>query len=487
MLKFEDYLEQTQEVGYVDQVVHSMLRVRGLPGVRAQEVVVFENDGTGLILSLGGDVVEVLPLSKAVLKVGGRVARTGRLLETLVGENLLGRTVDPLGGVMGGDSLIGVDQMEKRLVDQDPVGILDRETISEPFEAGVVLVDLVVPLGRGQRELVVGDRKTGKSQFLLQAVLTQAQQGTICVYAGVGKRKSDIKKFEEFIKSNNIADKTLIVASTSEDAAGMIFLTPYAAMTHAEYFRDQGKNVLIILDDLTTHARFYREITLLAQRFPGRSSYPGDIFYTHARLIERAGNFKTGSITALPVAETVMGDLSGYIQTNLMAMTDGHLFFDSDLFNQGRRPPINPFLSVTRVGLQAQSPLVRDLSRQVNSFMVKQERLRQFMHFGAELSEEVKKDLDLGDRLLTFFDQPSTKIVPMPVSIIVVAALWAGWWRDITVPDMKLELIKLAQTYMTTPEYKQEVDALIANNKSFTDLVNQIKETPGLISQAKAE
>ncbi len=488
MYKFDECLEKMGEVGYVDQVVHSIIRIKGLPGVRASEVVMFETGELGQVIALVSDeMVEILPLSKGLIRVGDRVARTGLLLSTKVGEKLLGKTIDPLGRVIDGDGVIGSEGLETRPIDQEPAGILDREGITEAFEVGVPVVDLMVPLGKGQRQLLVGDRKTGKTQFLMQVILSQAKKGVVSVYVGIGKRKSDIKRFEEFIKTNGLEKSMVLVTSTSDDAAGLIYLTPYSGMTQAEFFRDQGKDVLIIFDDLTTHARFYREISLLAQRFPGRSSYPGDIFYIHARLLERAGKFAKGSITALPIAETVLSDLSGYIQTNLMAMTDGHLFFDSDFFNQGRRPALNPFLSVTRVGLQAQTPLIRDLSRQLNGFMVKQERLRQFMHFGAELSEAIKRDLDLGDRLTAFFDQSSTTIIPMSVAVLVVGCLWASLWRDITVQEMKAEIAKVMEAYQTREEYQKKIDQVIADAAGFSVFVEAIKNNPSLISREVVE
>ena len=238
-----------------------------------------------------------------------------------------------------------------------------------PMFTGMTLVDLMIPLGRGQRELVLGDRKTGKTQFLLQAALAQASVGTVCVYACIGKKKAEILRVKEFFAKEGILDKTVIVASSSQDSTGEIFTCPYTAMAVAEFFRDRGQDTLVLLDDMTTHAKFYREMSLLLRKFPGRDSYPGDIFHIHSKLLERSGNFvikKDGNemdvaITCLPAAETIQGDLTGYIQTNLMSMTDGHIYFDNELFFKGRRPAINPFISVTRVGYQTQTSLRKEM------------------------------------------------------------------------------------------------------------------------------
>jgi F-type H+-transporting ATPase subunit alpha len=245
-------------------------------------------------------------------------------------------------------------------------------------------------------------------------------------------------------------------------------------MTIAEYFRDQGKDVLIILDDLTAHAKYYREITLLARRFPGRSSYPGDIFYTHSRLMERAGNFEKGSITCLPVAESVLGDLSGYIQTNLMAMTDGHIFLDVDLFNEGRRPAVNPFLSVTRVGLQAQSPLLRDLNRQLTAFLAKVERMRQFMHFGAEVSKSVQETLQLGAKINAFFSQQQNVTIPVNVGVYVLASLWSGIWKDSSVKEVHEKTEQIIDAYMKDTGFREKVDTIIMGSPSFKALVESV-------------
>ncbi|OGM27973.1 hypothetical protein A2962_03570 [Candidatus Woesebacteria bacterium RIFCSPLOWO2_01_FULL_39_61] len=479
MKDFDYYLNKIGEIGFVDEIVHSIAYVSGIPSARPSEVVIFEGGEVGTILSLSPESAEVLLLSRQVTKVGNKVARTGDLFQVAIGSGLLGRVVDPLAKPI--DSAIPVKDVHLEPIDTQPHGIIGREPVKKPLETGVTLVDLVVPLGKGQRELIIGDRKTGKTEFLLQTIYSQATKGTICIYALIGQKQVDIKKRQEFLEDKKIMDKCIIVASSSSDPSGLIYLTPYTSMTIAEHFRDQGLDVLLILDDMTTHARYYREISLLARRFPGRDSYPGDIFYIHARLIERAGNYKRGSITCLPAAESVLGDLSGYVQTNLMAMTDGHVFFDIELYNQGKRPAVNPELSVTRVGHQAQTPLQRDLSRELMSFLVNYQRMQQFMHFGAEAGETVKSVLRLGAKVDEFFSQRQDEVIAINVNILILAGLWGGIWKEIEGIELKREMEQIVLTYQTDPAYKAQVDQLISSSPSFTELVQFLRQNDEII------
>ncbi len=484
MKEFNYYLDKTGEIGFVEQSLHSLVYATGIPHAKPHEVVLFETGDVGEVLSLTEKHAEILLLSKAKIDVGTKLVRTAEQLRVAVSKDLLGKTLNPMGKPIKG-AFPKEDKAQLRPLDKSPPTINARKVINQPFETGVTIVDLIVPLGRGQRELVIGNRKTGKTGFLLQAIYSAASRGLICVYAAIAKKRLDIKMIEEYLSQRRIDKNTIVVASSSADPVGLIYLTPYTAMTIAEYFRDLGADVLIVLDDLTAHAKYYREISLLARHFPGRSSYPGDIFFIHSRLLERAGNFLVGdgktakkeasSITCLPVAELVMGDLSGYIQTNLMAMTDGHIFFDIDLYNQGRRPPVNPFLSVTRVGRQTQTLLLRDLSRTLTSFLVHLEDLRQFMHFGAELSEETKRTLALGDRITAFFDQSSERIIPLNANVIIATLLWAGFWNKYPQAELEMELDQIISKYQTDASYKKLVDSLISGKERLSDLVGFIK------------
>lgn len=484
MAKFDEYLTKTGEVGYIDEIVHSVAYVSGLPGASAYEMVMFENGEVGQVLSMGEHHLEVIPFTKSILQVGSKVARTGSFLAITVSEKLLGKAIDPTGAILeylDGNGDGAVDHPEVRRVDVRPPGVMERVKTDEPLETGVPLVDLIIPLGKGQRQLVVGDRKTGKTGFLMQAIYNQAKNGTVCVYAAIGKKRIETKRAIAGLKEKGVTNNLITVATSPADAPGLIYATPYTAMAIAEHFRDQGRDVLVIFDDLSAHAKYYREMSLIAKRFPGRSSYPGDIFYIHSRLLERAGRFKKGSITVLAIAELIFGDLSGYIQTNLMSMTDGHIYFDTDFFNQGRRPAINPFLSVTRVGFQAQTPLVRDLSRVLSSFMVEIEKLRDFLHFGAELSEEIKSKLDLGDRILAFFDQPKGLGMPINVSIFSIANIWAGNMRTIEIEKMKDMITATNEKYHKDPKYKASIDAAIAKYSKFSDFVDSVKKGEGVV------
>jgi F-type H+-transporting ATPase subunit alpha len=313
---------------------------------------------------------------------------------------------------------------------------------------GVALIDLLIPLGRGQRELVIGDRKTGKTSLLLTTIKKQVDEGVIAIYAAIGKKKSEIKKLQEFFTKEKLIDKMIMVATSSYDSPSLIYETPYAAMSIAEYFRDQGVHSLIILDDLSTHAKFYRELSLLSRRFPGRDSYPGDVFYIHSKLLERAGNFKHPkvgevSITCLPVIELVEGDLAGYIATNLMGITDGHIYLDSNIYYQGMRPAVNIPLSVTRVGRQTLGKLPREINKVLMAFLSRYDRLQNLSHFGQELTDDVKKALHLGEMIYAFFKQPYEETIPISVQLVILSMLFQNMIEDkVILEKIKRAMIK---------------------------------------------
>jgi F-type H+/Na+-transporting ATPase subunit alpha len=472
MSNFKEYLETIGEVGVVNEVIHSIVYAEGLPKLKPDEIVMFEHGQLGQTISLSKDKIEILILSQKQVKAGDKIARTNKFLSIGVSDEILGTIIDPLGNSLN-NKKIKIDK-EMR-IDTTPPSLDKRKPITSSLETGVPIVDLVIPIGIGQRELILGDRKTGKTQFFVRAMINQAKKGNICIYASVGKRIEEIKEVVQSLKEKSISQNIVIVATSASDAPGLIYITPYTAMTIAEYFAAKGKNVIVILDDLTNHAMYYRQISLLGGRFPGRNSYPGDIFYIHSRLLERAGNFKTGSITCFPVAESVMGDLSGYIQTNLMSITDGHIYFDSDLASAGRRPAVNPFLSVTRVGQQAQINLVKELSKELSTFLINLENLQGFLHFGAELSEEVFQKIALGNRILDFFNQPVDS-VPMNISILVISMLWIGSWRDQKSVDMKSKIKKMIDDYAVNPMFNKNIDELIIKTGSFRELLNKLRE-----------
>jgi F-type H+-transporting ATPase subunit alpha len=478
MKDFNFYLEQTGEIGLVESVSRSIVWVTGLPQVRPEEMVLLETGELGQALFLRPDKIEVLLFSEAPIKVGTRVVRTGERLSVPVGRELLGQVVNSLCRPL---EFKGSYHRASRVkaVSKDLLGIEKRASVCRCLETGVTLVDLLIPLGCGQRELIIGDRKTGKTAFLFQTVVTQAKKGTVCLYVIIGKKRNDIKEAEEFFRRQGVMNQVIIMASSAQDPTGLIYLAPYTALTVAEFFKDQGINTLVILDDLTFHAKFYREITLLSKRFPGRGSYPTDIFFAHAGILEKGGNFKAAdretSITILPVAETTEGDFSGYIQTNLMAMTDGHLYFDKDLFAQGRRPAINPFLSVTRVGRQAQTSLMRQVGRELLAFLTHWEKMQSYVHFGTELTEEAKTILDKGQKIISFFEQRETELAPSNVAVFLIACLWQNFWPGKTVGELKTEWRNIIEEYKTEPGFRKIVDKIIKESKEFPDLLKRIQ------------
>jgi len=480
MNDFRHYLDKVDEVGEVTQVIGPIAKVTGLPKIKSEEVVMFEGGTLGQVFGVHADYADIILLSKDQTTIDERVARLDTKFALDTSKIKMGTTISATEALsFGSGKLIPIYKK--------PPGLGERARIDSPAPTGVGIVDIAVPLGKGQRELVLGDRKIGKTLFLLQALKTQAKAGTICIYACVGKRNEEIGKISEYIKKKELQDRCIVVASGVSSAQGLVFLTPYVAITLAEYFADQGKDVLVIMDDLTTHAKAYREISLSARRFPGRSSYPGDIFYVHARLLERAGNFKKGSITALPVAETTMGSISGYIQTNLMSMTDGHIYFDTEMFNQGRRPAINPLLSVTRVGLQAQKPLFKDISRVVSSFLARYEKVKEYMHFGSEVTQEVLETLSLGDKVVALFDQQFALAIgsksltsSQTINAILIAGLWAGFWKEVDIAEMKKGVMEFTKRYETMPKIKQRLDKLTQDTKTLSELTLKIKDANDL-------
>lgn len=475
---FKSYLEATGEIGFVKRTVSSLVYSDGLPGVKLEELVIFESGGMGQVTALRPSGVEIFSFANAPVAVGTKVARTDKVLEIQVGDDLLGKIINPLG-----DSFDPIETLpelkEMRPIDISPLGIQSRSRIKKQCETGVTIVDLMFPVGKGQRELVMGDQKTGKSYFLWRAMLAQVKTGVIGIYVAIGKNKAVIKRLEESFRGVGALQNMVLVATGSNDSPGLIYLTPYSAMTIAEYFRDKGRDVLIVFDDLTAHAKAYREISLLAKKFPGRNSYPGDIFYVHSRLLERAGNFRGPkgdvSITCLPVAETAYGDITGYIQTNLMSMTDGHLFFDRALFIEGRRPAIDPFRSVTRVGRQTQTALRRQIGRVLLTFLQSVKHLHGFASFEAELGERVVRELKKEKRVLQIFDQTAYDLVPLNLQVFLFGLAWGDSWKGKTDNEIRPEIQKIIFSYGERIDVRKKIDLAIEDCLSLESLLVRIK------------
>lgn len=486
MKKFSYYEKQGNEKGEITSVYYSIVKAKGLNGVKYNDIVAFESGGYGQVVSIDHESVNIVLLSNTTIRAGEPCISTGGKLEVPVTTSLMGMTVNSLGVPLRGK--YGRGRYEKRYIDEKAPQLFERELIREQFKTGIKILDLMLPLAYGQRQLVIGNRKTGKTPFLIQSAKSMIKAGGLCIYACIGRKLIDIALLEQSFEKNGILDKCIIVSSSASDAPGMVFLAPYTAMTIAEYFRDQGAQVLVILDDMTTHAKYYREISLLSGRFPGRDSYPGDIFYVHSRLMERAGNFKLNvdkekresSITLMPVANMVMGDFSGFIQTNLMAMTDGHIYFDTNRYNKGVFPAINPFLSVTRVGRQTQDRILKDSGTEVTRFLVRVEELEQFAHFGAEISSVTKKDIDAGQKLHELLQQDISEFIVIEAFLFIVAILFSGIWKDIGVDQTISEADKIMQSYKENDVFRDEVDQLISDATSFSNLVYEIEKNPGL-------
>lgn len=434
MDEYNQYLEKYGEYGEVTEVNYPIVSAVGLPSSKLNEIVIFETGDRGQIIALHQDMASILLFSKNKLRTGTKLSRTDTHMAVPAGKGMLGQLINPFGQPISENVTIPPSE-EFRAIDIPPAGIGKRVKITQPLATGTALVDIMIPIGKGQRQLVLGDRKTGKTTFVLNTIRNQIHEGTIIIYAAIGKKAADIKQLEAFMAENNRKDNMIIVATTAYDSPGLIHLTPFTAMTLAEYFRDNNRDVLIVMDDLLTHAKFYREFSLLAQTFPGRDSYPADIFYVHARLLERAGNFKDAkygerSISCLPIVETQEGDLTGYIVSNLMSVTDGHLFFDTNVFAQGRRPAINIPISVTRVGKQTQDSISKDINRELSSLFAIYERVENLSHFGSEMTDSVKSIFATGDKVYHLFNQQAGTILPKEVSLTIFALIWLHILND---------------------------------------------------------
>jgi len=478
MSYFETYLEKTGEIGYITSLSHSVAYASGLPNLKLEEMVITKTGKRGIVHGLKEKLAEILMIDVKELKIGEALVRTEKPFEIPISQELLGRIINPLSQPTDGLGPI-TGEKEYRPVKKEAPPFIKRARVDMPMESGVMLVDLLVPIGYGQRELVIGDGKTGKTSFLSQAIVSQAKKGVVCIYVGIGKKDTAVKWVEEYLRLQRVFDQTIIIHTTPDDSPTLTYLAPYSGMSIAEYFRDKGEKVIIILDDLTTHAKIYREISLLLKRAPGRDSYPGEIFHIQAALLERAGNIKNKegkevSITALPVAETLENDLSGYIQTNLMAMTDGHIFFDINDFRKGKRPAINAFLSVSRVGNQTKAPIERELSGLIRKKLIEYQRLLEITQFGAELPIEVQKNIEFGEKLELLFNQGIETIIPRKLQLLLIGLLLSGFWENKSLRDMKIESDKFLKAYQNgvLPELKEEIEEI----KDFDHLLFLIKE-----------
>lgn len=433
MKDFATYFKETGEIGYIQSVISSIFYANGLPNARINELIVTENGMVGIVKAILPELVEVMIFEGQEVIHDMKVVRTNEYFQVPVSDSFLGRIIDPFGVSQDHLGLLDEKLFNFRPVDPAAPGIQERVRITKRLETGVMSADMLFPIGQGQRQLILGDPKTGKTTFALQAMVRQAKSGNISIYVSIGKKKSDLRFVEDYLKSLNVFDKIIILAASSSDPAPMVYLAPFSALSVAEHFRDAGKNVLIVLDDMTTHAKYYREISLVSRRSPGRQSYPGDIFHIHARIMERAGNIKgknnsQTSITLLPIAETLDGDLSGYIQTNLMAMTDGHIFFDVASQKKGRHPAISYTLSVSRVGNQTRTQLERELAFSIIQLLSLARKAEELGRFGVELTGQTMSYIKNSERLDVAFNQESNEIYKGEYQILLLGLFLVGFW-----------------------------------------------------------
>ncbi|MFH1428823.1 MAG: F0F1 ATP synthase subunit alpha [Candidatus Margulisiibacteriota bacterium] len=458
-----EHLLNVDEVGTVIQVGDNIARVYGLDRVMSGELVEFSGGTLGMALNIEHDNVGCIILGDDTsIKEGDEAKRTRRVIDVPVGENLLGRIVDPLGNPLDGKGDI---QSSKTMpVERIAAGVCDRQPVKEPLQTGIKAIDAMVPIGRGQRELIIGDRKTGKTVIAIDTIINQKDKNVICIYVAIGQKKSTVAKVMDTLRENGALSYSIIVSATASDSAALQYLAPYSGCAIGEEFADLGKDVLVIYDDLSKHAQAYRQISLLLRRPPGREAYPGDIFYCHSRLLERALKYSDekggGSLTALPIIETQEGDVSAYIPTNVISITDGQIYLEAGLFNQGVRPAINVGLSVSRVGGNAQIKAMKQVAGKMRIDMAQFRELEAFAQFGSELDKTTKSQLDRGERLVEILKQGQHEPMPVEAQIVVIYSVNSGLLDDFPVNNFK----------------KFEKELLVFLNSEHKELLAEIKE-----------
>lgn len=483
---------EKQSVGTVKAYGDGVVKVTGLADVQAGELIDLGNDQYGLALNLEKEETGIVVLGDAShLKAGNTVKKTGRILSIGVGDDILGRTVDVLGRPLDGGAPITNEK--DMLLEKKAPGIMPRKSVSVPMHTGLKAVDALVPIGRGQRELIIGDRSTGKTAVALGTILNQKGEDLICVYVCIGQKRSSLAQTIEVLQKEKAMDYTVVVSATASVSAAEQFLAPYAGQAVAEYFLDKGKDVLIIFDDLTKHAQAYREISLLLKRPSGREAYPGDVFYLHSRLLERACRLNEdhggGSITALPIIETQNNDVSAFIPTNVISITDGQIYLESDLFNAGMKPAINVGLSVSRVGGAAQVKATKQVAGTMKLDLAQFRELQAFAQFSSDLDDRTKAQLDRGERVNAILKQGWDKPLKMEEQVVIIYAAVNGYLDKVAVDDIQvweseyLETIKssyapilesiVKEQKLVEETEKELVDAIKTFNSMHPDLVSE--------------
>jgi F-type H+-transporting ATPase subunit alpha len=445
-----DYSPQIEEIGKVITIGDGIALVYGLNNVEIGEMVEFSSGTKGLVLNLEENIVGIVVMGEeSTIAQGDIVKRSGKILQVPAGKSLLGRVVDSLGNPI--DGKLPIEPTEYRKVEAIAPGIIERKSVCEPLQTGIKSIDALIPIGKGQRELIIGDRQTGKTAIAIDAIINQkfSKDKVYCIYVAIGQKRSSVAQIIKKLEEHGAMEYTIIVAATASDPAPMQFLAPYSACAMAEYFRDNGMDALIIYDDLSKHAVAYRQMSLLLRRPPGREAYPGDIFYLHSRLLERAAKLSDenggGSITALPIVETQAGDISAYIPTNVISITDGQIFLENELFNKGIRPAINVGVSVSRVGSAAQTNAMKKVAGSIKLELAQFREMESFSQFGSDLDPITAKLIDHGIKLTELLKQDQYSPFPVEEQIVSIYTGVKGYLSNVkldNVKDFEKELLK---------------------------------------------
>jgi F-type H+-transporting ATPase subunit alpha len=462
-LKGYEAAVEVAEVGTVIEVGDGIARIYGLEKVMAGELVELPHDIIGMVLNLEEDNVGAILLGEVIeIKEGDLVKRTGRIAEVPVGEGMIGRVVSALGQPIDGKGPI--EAREHRPIERLAPGVVDRRPVKEPLQTGIKAIDSMIPIGRGQRELIIGDRQTGKTALVVDTILNQKGQNVFCIYVAVGQKRSTVAQVVKILEDGGAMAYSTVVSATASEPAPLQYIAPYAGCAMGEYFRDNGKHALVIYDDLSKHAQAYRQLSLLLRRPPGREAYPGDVFYLHSRLLERAAKLNDelggGSLTALPIIETQLGDVSAYIPTNVISITDGQIYLEADLFYAGIRPAVNVGLSVSRVGGSAQIKAMRQVAGRLRLDLAQYRELAAFAQFGSELDKATQAQLNRGQRMVEILKQD--QFVPLPVErqIVIIFAGVNGHVDDLPVEALRSFEQGLTRFIETRyPEIYRELDA----------------------------
>ncbi len=450
-----------EETGRVFSIGNGIARVAGLSGVQLDELVDFGQGITGIAFNLDPEEIGVIMLSSSEsISAGDRVRRTGQVVDIPVGEGLLGRVIDA--GAKPLDKGGRISYTERRPIEREAPPIMDRSPVTEPLQTGLKVVDALIPVGRGQRELILGDRQIGKTAIAMDTIINQADKNVLCVYCSIGQQGADLAKFIARLREYGAMHYTTVVAASGDGPPGLRYIAPYAATTIAEYFMEKGRDVLIIYDDLTVHARSYREISLLLERPPGREAYPGDIFYLHSRLLERATHLREelggGSLTAFPIIETQAQDISAYIPTNLISITDGQIYLSPDLFQRNHLPAVDVGKSVSRVGGKTQLPAYRSVTGDLRLSYTQFEELEMFARFGTRLDEKTRATIERGRRVRKVLTQPELKPISIPDQIAVLIAVTEGIFDQLEIDQIPDAEIKIREKVNETlPRLMQKI------------------------------